>query len=126
EDPSGFDVLVTNNSYGDILSDLAAALGGGVGLAASANLNPDTRRGLFEPVHGSAPDIAGKQLANPCGAVLSAALLLDFLEFSVEAREVRSAVRRAVGSGARTADLGGNMPTRDMGQAIISALRASI
>ncbi|HEY7606744.1 MAG TPA: isocitrate/isopropylmalate family dehydrogenase, partial [Actinomycetes bacterium] len=78
-DPSRFDVIVTDNLFGDILTDLGAAIAGGLGTAASANLNPDSSPSLFEPVHGSAPDIAGTGRANPVAAVLSAALLLDHL-----------------------------------------------
>jgi 3-isopropylmalate dehydrogenase len=124
-DPSGFDVIVTNNSYGDILSDLAAVLAGGIGLAPSANINPATRRGLFEPVHGSAPELAGKQLANPAGAILSAAMMLEFLKYPDEARAVRGAVRRAVASGRCTPDAGGNLTTSGAGRAVISELLSS-
>jgi 3-isopropylmalate dehydrogenase len=78
-DPGRFDVIVTDNLFGDILTDLGAAIAGGLGTAASANLNPDSSPSLFEPVHGSAPDIAGSGRANPVAAVLSASLLLDHL-----------------------------------------------
>jgi 3-isopropylmalate dehydrogenase len=126
EDPSGFDVIVANNSYGDILSDLTAALVGGVGLAASANLNPDAGRALFEPVHGSAPDLAGKELANPVGAILSSALLLDFLNHPWEARAVRDAVEAAVAAGRCTPDAGGDLSTSDSGQAVLSELGSKL
>lgn len=92
-DPSRFDVIVTDNLFGDILTDLAAAISGGIGLAASGNINPDgTYPSMFEPVHGSAPDIAGKQLADPTAAILSVALLLDHLGLADAAARVTSAV----------------------------------
>jgi isocitrate/isopropylmalate dehydrogenase len=87
-DPGRFDVIVTTNLFGDILSDLAAGLTGGLGLAPSANVG-DARPGVFEPVHGSAPDIAGQGVADPRAAILSAAMLLDFLGHTDEARTVR-------------------------------------
>nr|QEO73794.1 hypothetical protein [uncultured bacterium] len=124
EDPSRFDVIVTNNSYGDILSDLAAALVGGMGVAASANINPDTGQGLYEPVHGSAPDIAGRSLANPAGAVLSAALLIENLGHQAEAQIIRQAVGAAVAAGRCTPDLGGNLTTKEAGAAIRAELDA--
>jgi 3-isopropylmalate dehydrogenase len=99
-DPGRFDVIVTDNLFGDIISDLAAALTGGLGLAASGNLNPDrTGPSVFEPVHGSAPDIAGKGLANPCGAVLSAALMLDHLGEAAAAADVEAAVDSVLAAG---------------------------
>ncbi|HEX7309074.1 isocitrate/isopropylmalate dehydrogenase family protein [Lentzea sp.] len=122
-DPAGFDVIVTNNSYGDILSDLAAELGGGIGIATSVNLNPDTGFGLYEPVHGSAPDLAGRGVANPVAAVLCAALMLDNLGHAAEAEAVRAAVARTVTAGRCTADLGGSLGTRDAGAAIRAELR---
>jgi 3-isopropylmalate dehydrogenase len=123
EDPSVFDVIVANNSHGDILSDLAAAVAGGIGIAASANLNPQQRKGLFEPIHGSAPDIAGQQIANPAGAVLSAAMLLQFLNYPVEACAIRDAVRRAIALRRCTADLGGRLSTAEAGDALLQELR---
>jgi 3-isopropylmalate dehydrogenase len=122
--PSEFDVIVTNNSYGDILSDLTAVLAGGIGLAASANINPGARPGLFEPVHGSAPDLAGRDLANPAGAVLSAAMLLEVLDYPGEAGAVRDAVRRTIASGCCTADAGGCLGTAAAGRAIVAELRS--
>jgi len=113
---------VTNNSYGDILSDLAAELAGGLGTAASVNLNAATGFGLYEPVHGSAPDIAGTDTANPIGAVLSAALLLDRLGHAAEAAAVRTAVDRTVADGRCTADIGGSSGTRAAGEAIRDVL----
>jgi 3-isopropylmalate dehydrogenase len=122
-DPTAFDVLVTNNSYGDILSDLTAGLAGGLGTAASANRNPESGFGLYEPVHGSAPDIAGTGLANPVGAVLSAALLLDDIGRAAVARAVRGAVRRTIAAHRCTPDLGGNLSTVQAGAAIRAELR---
>ena len=92
EDPTRYEVVVTDNLFGDILTDLGGAVSGGIGLASSANLNPDrTAPSLFEPVHGSAPDIAGQGLANPTAAVLSAAMMLDFLGEAETAEKVRAA-----------------------------------
>ena len=92
-DPSRFDVIVTDNLFGDILTDLAGAIGGGIGLAASGNLNPDrTFPSMFEPVHGSAPDIAGQQKADPTAAILSAALLLEHNGFPEQAADIQTAV----------------------------------
>ncbi|MEX2971734.1 isocitrate/isopropylmalate dehydrogenase family protein [Streptomyces sp. C184] len=122
-DPTSFDVIVTNNSYGDILSDLAAALAGGLGIAASANLNPTTGFGVFEPVHGTAPDIAGTGAANPFGAILSAALLIEHLGHVDEAGAVRRAVTAAIEAGRVTPDLGGSLSTKDVGAAVLAELR---
>ena len=92
-DPSRFDVIVTDNLFGDIITDLAAAITGGIGLAASGNINPDrTAPSMFEPVHGSAPDIAGQQKADPTAAILSVALMLDHLGLEEPARRVEEAV----------------------------------
>jgi 3-isopropylmalate dehydrogenase len=121
-DPESFEVIVTNNSYGDILSDLAAALAGGIGLAPSASLNGTTGFGLFEPVHGTAPDIAGTGTANPLAAVLSTALLLEHLGYDEEARAVRRAVDRAVAAEQVTRDLGGTLSTADTTAAVLAAL----
>jgi 3-isopropylmalate dehydrogenase len=99
-DPGRFDVIVTDNLFGDIITDLAAALTGGLGLAPSGNLNPDrTGPSVFEPVHGSAPDIAGTGKANPAGAVLSAALMLEHLGESAAATDLESAVDAVLGAG---------------------------
>ncbi|GAA1595703.1 3-isopropylmalate dehydrogenase [Leucobacter chromiireducens] len=118
QDPARFDVIVTDNLFGDILTDLAGAIGGGIGLAASGNINPDgTFPSMFEPVHGSAPDIAGQQKADPTAAILSAALLLDHLDLGAEADRVREAVRADLavrGDAARA--------TAAVGDAIIAAL----
>ena len=116
--PSRFDVIVTDNLFGDILTDLAGAIGGGIGLAASGNLNPDkTFPSMFEPVHGSAPDIAGQQKADPTAAILSAALLLEHNGFPEQAHEIHAAVLAdlaARGENART--------TTAIGDAIASRL----
>lgn len=112
--PSRYEVVVTGNLFGDILSDLAAELVGGLGTAASANVHPG-RHALFEPVHGSAPDIAGQGRANPMGAIMSAALLLDHLGAVEAAEAVEDAVRAAVAEGVRTADMGGSRTTEAVG-----------
>lgn len=112
--PEQFQVIVTSNLFGDILSDLAAMIAGGLGLAASANINPETLV-LCEPVHGSAPDIAGKGIANPLAACLSGALLLDNLGFPAAAVTIDQAVRAAIFSGCVTPDLGGTKTTRQVG-----------
>jgi 3-isopropylmalate dehydrogenase len=111
-DPGRFEVIVTNNLYGDILSDLGAGLVGGLGLAASANLHPG-RPGLFEPVHGSAPPLAGKNVANPFAAILTAAMMLTELGEAAAAAALDGAVRAALAAGIRTPDLGGTTGTRE-------------
>ncbi|MFZ3561260.1 isocitrate/isopropylmalate dehydrogenase family protein [Streptomyces sp. BH055] len=122
-DPTEFDVIVTNNAHGDILSDLTAGLAGGLGLAASANLNVATGHGLFEPVHGSAPDIAGTGTANPLAAILSAALLIEHLGHPGEAEAVRDAVARVIEHDQVTRDLGGVRSTQEVGAAVLAELR---
>jgi len=117
-EPARFQVIVTNNLYGDILSDLGAGLVGGLGVAASANLHPGRRGGLFEPVHGSAPTIAGKGVANPAAAVLTGALMVEQLGHPDAARDLERAVREALTNGARTPDLGGKSTTREVASAI--------
>ena len=118
-DPARFDVIVTDNLFGDILTDLAAAVTGGIGLAASGNINPDrTHPSMFEPVHGSAPDIAGQGIADPTATILSVALLLDHLGLSEEAARIEKAVM---------ADLAGRTPgrarsTREVGDAIAASV----
>jgi 3-isopropylmalate dehydrogenase len=103
--PRDFDVIVTENMFGDILTDEASMLVGSLGMLPSASLG-DSSRGLFEPIHGSAPDIAGKDIANPCGAIASVAMLLRHsLELHEEAAVVEAAINKAIGSGARTADI---------------------
>ena len=111
-EPERFEVIVTNNLFGDILSDLGAGLVGGLGLAASANLNPE-RAGLFEPVHGSAPAMAGKNLANPFAAILTGAMMLAQIGEPDAAAELESAVRAALAAGVRTPDIGGTTGTRE-------------
>ncbi len=118
--PQSFDVLVTTNLFGDILSDEASALVGGLGVAASANIGLGTP--VFEPVHGSAPDIAGQGIANPVGAMLSAALMLESLGEPDAAARVRKAVFDALSSGLRTPDLGGTATTLQFTQAVIARL----
>jgi 3-isopropylmalate dehydrogenase len=110
--PERFQVIVTNNLYGDILSDLGAGLVGGLGLAASANLHPG-RAGLFEPVHGSAPSLAGKNVANPFAAILTSAMMLENLGEGDAALALERAVRAALAAGIRTPDLGGSAGTRE-------------
>lgn len=122
QDPSQFDVIVTNNLFGDIITDLGAALQGGLGMAPSANLHPG-RTSMFEPVHGSAPPLAGRNLANPMGAILSAALLLDFLGLVDQARAVEAAVERAVLERQGTKDIGGTLGTRETGDLIAARIR---
>jgi homoisocitrate dehydrogenase len=121
KDPRRFDVIVTTNLFGDILSDEAAGLIGGLGVAPSANVGA-TKVAYFEPVHGSAPDIAGKGVANPIGAILSAAMLLDHVGCAEAARRVEAAVRRALSDGILTRDLGGDATTDRMAAAIVERL----
>jgi 3-isopropylmalate dehydrogenase len=113
-DPRGFDVIVTNNMFGDIITDLAAGLQGGLGMAASGNLRPG-HVSMFEPVHGSAPPIAGKNIANPFGAILTAAMMLAYLGMASEARKIEAAVLEAVRQKKTTADIGGTLGTREAG-----------
>ncbi len=117
-DPSGLDVLLTMNQYGDILSDLAAELSGGIGLAPSANIGDE--RGLFEPVHGAAWDIAGRGVANPTAAILSAAWMLRWLGFEKAAGAVEAAVEATLSSGEATPDLGGSLSTVEFGERVAS------
>lgn len=113
-DPSQFDVIVTCNLFGDIASDLGAQLSGGLGLAPSGNIHPG-KVSLFEPVHGSAPNIAGKNLANPMGSALAAAMMLEYFSLEREAELIREAVRAALVDRKATADLGGQMGTQEVG-----------
>jgi homoisocitrate dehydrogenase len=119
--PERFDVLVTTNLFGDILSDIAAGIVGGLGVAPSGNLGSG-RPAVFEPVHGSAPDIAGRGIANPLGAILSAAMLLDHLGEEAPARRVRKAVAATVAAGVTTPDLGGDARTQEVVEAILARL----
>ena len=113
-DPRQFDVIVTNNMFGDIVTDLAAALQGGLGMAASGNIHP-AKTSMFEPVHGSAPPIAGKNIANPFGAILTAAMMLEHLGLGSEAARIESAVLGAVQKKKTTVDAGGSLGTREAG-----------
>ena len=113
-DPRQFDVIVTCNLFGDIISDLGAQLAGGLGLAPSANIHPG-QTSLFEPIHGSAPNIAGKGIANPLGSVLASAMMLDFLGWKKEAAAVREAVKSALRDNFLTPDLGGEQGTQVVG-----------
>jgi 3-isopropylmalate dehydrogenase len=121
--PASYDVVVTENLFGDILTDEAAALAGSLGLLPSASLG-ESKRGLYEPIHGSAPDIAGRDLANPTGAILSAALLLRHsLQLETEAAAVEAAVDAVLGSGPYTRDLGGDAGTTDVRDAVLAKLQ---
>jgi 3-isopropylmalate dehydrogenase len=118
--PEAYDVVVCPNLAGDVLSDQAAGLVGGLGLLPSANVGPE--RGLFEPVHGSAPDIAGEGVANPSAALLSGAMLLEFLGEDEAGEQVRDAVVSVLGAGPRTPDLGGDATTDDVTAAVLAQL----
>jgi 3-isopropylmalate dehydrogenase len=120
-DPSQYDVIVSNNLFGDILTDLGAAIQGGLGLAASGNIHPG-KVSLFEPVHGSAPPIAGKGIANPIGAILTSAMMLEYLGFPLLSKEIEEAVRSAISANETTRDLGGQLSTEQAGAAIIARL----
>lgn len=124
--PRSYDVILTENMFGDILSDEASVLGGSIGLAPSASLGSQGP-GLFEPVHGSAPDLAGRDVCNPIGAILSVALLLRYgLRLQHEADAVEAAVERVIDGGARTSDLGGNLGCRAMGERIADEILKSV
>jgi len=120
--PEDFEVIVTSNLFGDIITDLGAALQGGLGMAASANINPDRGIGMFEPVHGSAPDIAGQNKANPIAAVATAGLLLNSVGKPREARIIEAAVERALKEGKTTADLGGTLSTTEVRDFLVSII----
>ena len=124
QSPGAYDVIVTENLFGDVLSDLAAAVSGGIGLAPSASL-ADGGPGIFEPIHGSAPDIAGRGVANPAGAILSIALLLDELGQATAARAIERAVTGVLDDGARTPDLGGTATTDEVAAEVAQALSVS-
>lgn len=121
-DPRQFDVIVTCNLFGDIISDLGAQLAGGLGLAPSGNIHPG-RTSLFEPVHGSAPNIAGKGIANPFGSILTSAMMLEFLDWQTEAERLREATRAALRENFVTPDLGGNKKTIEIGDWIAARAR---
>ncbi|MCC3264902.1 tartrate dehydrogenase [Arthrobacter gengyunqii] len=123
--PEDLSVVVASNLFADILSDLGSALAGSLGLAASANLNPERRfPSMFEPVHGSAPDIAGRGISNPVGAILSAALMLDHLGLPSAARRLEAAVAAVTAAGIRTHDVGGSAGTEEVAAAVIEELRS--
>ena len=120
-DPRQFDVIVTNNMFGDIITDLAAGLQGGLGMAASGNIHPG-RTSMFEPVHGSAPPIAGKNEANPFGAILTSAMMLRHLDFTREADRIETAVLEAVRQKRTTQDIGGALGTKEAGEWVANKL----
>ena len=122
QSPDQFEVIVTNNLFGDIITDIGGALQGGLGMAASGNIHPG-RTSMFEPVHGSAPPLAGKNIANPIGAILSAALMLETLGRADAARRIEHAVEEAVHAGETTRDIGGPLGTKEAGDAIVKRLR---
>ncbi|MCC7431552.1 3-isopropylmalate dehydrogenase, partial [bacterium] len=120
--PEDFEVIVTCNLFGDIVTDLAAQIQGGMGMAASGNINPG-KVSLFEPVHGSAPDIAGKGIANPLAAVMTVAMMLDYIGFGTEARKVEKTIEKAIQTKNVTKDLGGNLKTDEVGKFLIECLK---
>jgi 3-isopropylmalate dehydrogenase len=116
-DPAQYDVIVSNNLFGDILTDLGAAIQGGLGLAASGNIHPG-KVSLFEPVHGSAPQLAGKGIANPVGAILASAMMLEYLGHKKACEAIERAVRECISANETTRDLGGTLDTEQVGTAI--------
>jgi len=121
--PERFDVVVASNLFGDLLTDLGGIIAGGLGLAPSTNTNPERRfPSMFEPVHGSAPDIAGRGLANPVAAILSAAMMLDWLGLAPAAARIRRGVEQTLAAGVGTPDLGGKLSTRQLGDQILAQL----
>jgi 3-isopropylmalate dehydrogenase len=122
--PEMFEVIVTNNMFGDIVTDLGAALQGGLGMAASGNIHPG-RVSLFEPIHGSAPKYAGQDVANPIGAILTAAMMLESLGFDAECATIEWAVVDAIEAGETTKDIGGSLGTRAAGEAVLKRLGIS-
>jgi 3-isopropylmalate dehydrogenase len=123
--PADFQVIVTNNMFGDIVTDLAAAIQGGLGMAASGNVNPNGIS-LFEPVHGSSPPMAGKNVANPMGSILTAAMMLDHLGLPAPARAMEAAVAHCVTADQTTSDIGGSLGTREVTDAVIAALASRV
>jgi 3-isopropylmalate dehydrogenase len=123
-DPGQFQVIVTNNLFGDIVTDLGATFQGGLGMAASGNIHPG-KTSMFEPVHGSAPRFAGKNVANPIGAISSASLMLETLGLTREAAAIDAAVLTAVRETQVTADIGGTLGTGDAGRFITEHITAS-
>lgn len=124
-DPKQFGVIVTSNMFGDIVTDIAAGLQGGLGMAASGNIHPG-RVSLFEPVHGSSPPLAGKNIANPIGAISTASLMLDHLGWKSEAALVDRAVAQTVGAGETTQDVGGPLGTRECAAAIVHRIKKPV
>ncbi len=122
QNPGQFEVIVTTNLFGGIVTDPGAGLQGGLGLAPSGNLHPG-KTSMFEPVHGSAPPLAGKNVANPMGAILSAALMLDYLGHKAEAAAIEAAVQEAVTTGQGTKEMGGSLGTRETGDVIVKAIK---
>ena len=124
--PESLDVVVASNLFGDILSDLAAAAAGSIGVAPSANLNPPgDHPSMFEPVHGSAPDIAGQGIANPVGTMWAAAMMLDHLGQSAAATQLTTAFEDTLAAGVRTGDLGGTATTKDFTTEVIARCQGS-
>jgi 3-isopropylmalate dehydrogenase len=123
--PESLDVIVTNNMFGDIITDLGAALQGGLGVAGSANLHPG-QTSMFEPVHGSAPKYAGTGKADPIGAILSASLMLDYLGHGEAARTIEEAVARSMREGQTTPDLGGSLTTSQVGDLLARAVGRAV
>jgi 3-isopropylmalate dehydrogenase len=121
-DPAQFEVIVTNNLFGDIVTDLGATFQGGLGMAASGNIHPG-KTSMFEPVHGSAPKFAGKNIANPIGAISSTALMLETLGLKKEAAAIDAAVLKAVRENQVTADIGGALGTREAGSYMAGEIR---
>jgi tartrate dehydrogenase/decarboxylase/D-malate dehydrogenase len=123
--PDWFDVVVGSNLFGDILSDLGPACVGSIGIAPSANINPEREYpSMFEPVHGSAPDIAGRGIANPIGQIWSGAMMLEHFGESTAAQAIERAIAEVLAEGAtRTPDLGGNAGTKELGAAVAAAIR---
>jgi 3-isopropylmalate dehydrogenase len=124
KDPGQYQVIVTNNLFGDIITDIGGALQGGLGMAASANMHPG-KTSLFEPVHGSAPPLAGKNVANPIGAILSTALMLETLGAKDEAKAIEGAVEKAIAEHQVTSDIGGQLGTREAGDFIQKQVASS-
>ncbi len=124
-DPESFDVVVGSNLLGDILSEVTAAVSGAIGIAPSANLNPEREYpSLFEPIHGSAPDIAGEGVANPAGAIWAAALLLEHVGYDEAGQRVLSALEETLAAGTKTRDLGGSSTTKEVTDAVLWRLRS--
>ena len=122
KDPGQYQVIVTNNLFGDIVTDIGGALQGGLGMAASGNIHPG-KTSLFEPVHGSAPPLAGKNVANPMGAILSTALMLETLGAVDEAKAIERAVEAAIAQNQTTSDIGGALGTREVGDWIAKRIQ---